>query len=84
MYFFYTKKMELVDGKLVYKLGKEDNWIREFQADEIFTKQNISPFLMIANAAGGKTTIGVDIFKNCLRGGTFNHFSYITSTYSSP
>lgn len=76
--------MEFENGKLVYKKGKEENWIKEFSSSEIFTKPNISPFLMIANSTGGKTTIGIDIFKQCLEDGKFNHFNYITSTYKSP
>jgi len=74
---------ETQDGRLVLKLGREENWIREYTTQEIFTRPNLSPFVMFATTKGGKTTIGIDIVHECARAG-FNHFNFITSSYNTP
>jgi len=70
-------------GRLVLKLGREENWIREYTTQEIFTRSNLSPFVMFATTKGGKTTIGIDIVHECAHAG-FNHFNFITSSYNAP
>lgn len=54
----------------------------EFFTDEIFTKPNVAPFVMIASTNGGKTMIGIDIFHECLKAG-YNQMNFITSSMNS-
>ena len=56
--------------------------ITEFFTDEIFTKPNVAPFVMIASTNGGKTMIGIDIFHECLKAG-YNQMNFITSSMNS-
>lgn len=70
-----------VDNKrLVYE--KDNIKVTEFFTDEIFTKPNVAPFVMIASTNGGKTMIGIDIFHECLKAG-YNQLNFITSSMNS-
>lgn len=62
------------------KTGPEETWVREFSTEEIFTRPNLSPFVMFATTKGGKTTIGIDIVHECAKAG-FNQFNFVTSSY---
>lgn len=51
--------------------------IKSYTADEIFLKQGLNPFVMVATSAVGKTYIAVDILYNSLKL-KYNHVSVVT------
>lgn len=61
--------LEVVKGRLILKQGRESEWIKEYTTEEIFTKPNLSPFVMFAMTKSGKTTVGIDVYNECLKAG---------------